>query len=172
MKKAGKLPSKTDPKVAQPYFVRGGKTLAEIVNKANEPPKPKAPKLNPLAKPISIRDFPIKHKSLAGVLKELEENAADIDKLKRPGEKWAFQVDGIRSYRTFEDIGLFVQEMLDSAGIQQVLKKRQASQELYNSLKLVRWNKTATEWKPKMQHRKPPSHAARQAKSRAKKKGK
>lgn len=168
LKKAGKLPasrSKTNPRTARPSMKRGGKTLAEIVNKTR---LPKKPPLAPLGKALSIRDFPTKHKSLAGVLKDLEEHGDEINALKRPDENFAFQIDGIRSYAVFGSIQQFARSLAESAGIQQVLKKRQDSQELYNSLKIVRWNKTAKEWKPKAQKRKS-SHAARQAKSRRKK---
>jgi hypothetical protein len=161
---------------ARPYFISDGKTLAELVNKnasklkPYSPPVPKQSKL-PLRRPISVRDFPVKHNSLAGVLRDLDENSAAINKLKNSDEKFAFEIDGIRSYAIFYDIKDLSEYLSESAGIQQVLQKRTKSQELFKALKIVRWNKTATEWKPGPQKaRRKSSHAGRQAKTRKRKK--
>lgn len=162
-----------DARSARPYFVRGGKTLAEIVNKyAGKLPPPRPPSdLKRIGQPLSFRDIGLKSKSLAGALNELDKNYQAFEKLKKPGEHWAVQIDGIRSYMTYSDLGLFAQEMKESGGIQQVLRKRADSQEIFSSLRLVRWNKSADEWKPGPQKRKrKASHAKRQVAHRRSKK--
>ena len=65
----------------------------------------------------------------------------------------------------------------ESAGIQQVLRKRSQSQELFSALKIVRWNRDVRFWKPDKQKFTPAqlkAYRARksrnQAKSKAKKK--
>lgn len=163
LRDAGKLPGKKiDLRTVTPNTRRGGKPLTDYLKKSSRK------KLAPLNSPISIRDFPLKHKSLAGVLADLEENAEELDMLKKPDERWALQIDGIRSYALFYNMRQLAQVYAESAGIQEVLKKRQDANELYSGLKLVRWNKSAAQWKPKAQKRKKASHAARQAKSRKK----
>lgn len=150
LKRKGLVPGKTSARVARPAFVRGGKTLAEIVNANRNKLTPYQPIAKstkaPLRKPLSVRSLPHKHKSLAGALKDLEENSRTLDKLKKPGELWGFEIGGTSSLRIFSDIRLVLDYLGESAGIQQVYHKRQKSQEVFNSLKLVRWNRSATEW--------------------------
>lgn len=166
LKRQGLLKGSVDARSARPYFVRGGKTLAEQVNKnldkiqpVNRSTKtvgrtsraklqPKAPELKPLNTPISVRDYPLNARGLASTIKGLDENFAEINKLKRPREKFGFEIDGIRSYAIFYDIRDLAEYLSESAGIQMVLKRRQQSAELFSKLKLVRWNRTAKEWKP------------------------
>jgi hypothetical protein len=171
LKSKGLIPKSTDAKTARPYFIRGGKTLAESVNKYHNELTPK-PELVKLGKPgISIVDFPppatLKHKSLAGILNEIETRGPELDKLKKPDESWAFSIHGTRGYVTFKKINLFAEFMKESAGIQQVLHKRQKSQNIVEGLKLVRWNKTPGQFKGEMQHyKKPKSKASKQARHR------
>lgn len=178
LKKQGLIKRSIAAGSARPYFLSEGKTLREIVNKhasSLQPLKsaPKKPPLAPLSKPISVREFPHKHKSLAGVFSDLKKNSAEINKLKKPDEKFGFQIDGIRSYAIYSDIEDLIERLEDSGGIQQVLKKRQDSQELFSKLKIVRWNQSAKLWKPGPQKaKKKRSHAGRQVKSRRNKTGK
>jgi hypothetical protein len=160
LKKQGVIPAKVKTGSARPYFKLAGRTLGDIVNKNHRSLTPyqstAQKKLAPLGKPMSFREIGLKGKTLAEVLDELDENGDLYEHLKRPGEKWAFQVtqpDGqnIKSYHAFSSLSTFAQTLKDSAGIQQVLAKRQKSQELYKNLFLVRWNKSHTEWKPKPQ---------------------
>lgn len=148
LKRKGLIPGKTSVSSARPAFVRGGKTLAEIVNANRDKLTPYQPpvKKAPLGKPLSVRSLPHSHKSLARVLKDLEENERAIDALKKPDELWGFQIGGTDSLRLFSDIRLVLDYLGESAGIQQLYHKRQKSQEVFNSLKIVRWNKSATEW--------------------------
>jgi hypothetical protein len=149
LKKRGLIRKGISAKTARPVQISGGKTLQEIVNKSLKtiPPK-EAPKLLPIRTPISVRDFPVKHKSLALVLSDLEANAKEINALKRPGEYFAWEVDGIKSYGIFADIELLARELGESAGIQQLFHKRSQGTTFINKLKIVRWNKRAKDWKP------------------------
>lgn len=154
LKKKGLIKGKVDAKSAQPYFVRGGKTLAEQVNASHKQISPKKPLPSKLAtanKLFSIRDLPHKHKSLAGLIRDLEENASSLDKLKKRDEVWAFQIAGANSLRTFDSIDLLL-EMFHYprdnpyAGIRGPKSKKDADF-IYDKLKLVRWTKTNREWK-------------------------
>jgi hypothetical protein len=159
LKKQDVLPKSVKTGSARPYFKIGGRTLGDFVNKNHKRLTPYFPpetrKLAPLGKPISFREIGLKGKTLADVLKELDEHGDDYEAIKRPGEKWAFQVEtgnqSIKSYHAYSSLERFAQTLLDSEGIQQVLSKRSKSQELFKNLYLVRWNKTSKEWKPKPQ---------------------
>lgn len=178
LKKQGVIPAKIDARIARPNFVRsigprgGKKSLAEVVwsNRAKLQPIPVHPKLTPPGKPgLLVRDFPHSHKSLASVIKDLETNAKEIDKLKKPGDKFAFQIGGTDSLIIYSDIARIARYLSESAGIQQLFTKHQKSQEIYNSLKIIRWNKSATEWVRQRQVKSNKKHAGRTAKNRRKK---
>lgn len=183
---------------------RGGKLLAELVNKSHRkltaipvkssgsgstakikpvkqaPPVAPSKKVNlkPLNKPLSFRDYPIKHKSFAGALNDLDENWEEVNAMKREGEKFAFQFDkendrgnkvGLRSYVIFHDIRDLVEYLGKYEAVQKALHNYKRSEKLFDSLKLVRWNKSATEWKPGPQHLlRKNSKAGKQAKKRRK----
>ena len=175
LKKQGVISSKTSAASARPYFLRssgpkGGKnTLAEIVNKNHakltkyQPPQ----KLLPSSKPISVRDFPHSHNSLANILNDLEKNYKAIDALKKPDERFAFQIHGTDSLRPFRDIRLLTEFLKESESIQQVFRKRGESRDIFNSLKIIRWKGTITGWaEHRHVRRKKPSSKGRQAKYR------
>lgn len=169
LKRQGILTGKIDPKVARPNFVRGGRNLADIVNrhraklKPVTPAKPtppaapkktaaKAGKLLPARTPISFRDLPIEARSLGQAIHELSQNSKAFDKLKRKDEKFAFQIDGIHSVAVFPDMERLTNYLGNSDGIQYVLQKHQKdAQFIFDSIKLVRWNGSNREWKPKPQ---------------------
>lgn len=182
LKKQGLIPKSVDARTARPYFVRGGKTLAEIVNKYNEP-KPSAkpsdsPRLAPLKRPISLRDLPgNKRKSLASLFRDIENDPsleAKINALKKPDEFFTFEIEGTRSIYPYRDIGLLL-ERFKYEGKQaafDIYHKRQKSIDLFSKLKIVRWNDTATEWRAGAVKRTARKQAAakRQAQHRRKKK--
>ena len=128
-----------------------------------------------VASPLSVRNLPGKPQSLAATLKDLTENADAINALKKPRERFAFQVGDIRSYYTFSDIRLMADFLGESAGIQQVLRKRSQSQELFSALKIVRWNRDVRFWKPDKQKLTPAQlkvYRARKSRDQAKSKAK
>ena len=162
LKKQGVLPAKVKTGSARPYFKFNGRALGDIVNKNHKKLTPYSDvsretksRLAPLGKPMSFREIGLHGKTLADVLNELDFHGDDYEHLKRPGEKWAFQVSTgdqtIKSYHAYSSLSTFAQTMKDSGGIQQVLARRQKSQELYKNLFLVRWNKSDKEWKSKPQ---------------------
>lgn len=160
-KKLGLVPASTDARTARPYFIRGGKTLAETINKNKSKLKPFNPsvkkaksKLLSPDKPISIRDLPIKGKSLATALKEMERDPSKFDALKRSNERWGFQVgkEQYGSIQIFGDIDLMVDYLRHYDGNAErasnsVFHKRSKSDRLFQSFKLVRWTGTNNEWK-------------------------
>lgn len=189
LKKRGLVKASINSRVASPGRISGGKTLVEIVNKHRTELKPlpskatvkiESPavatkstlKLKPLNSPLSIRNFSAGQKTLAGTLSYIEKHADELDKWKRPDEKWAFQFDGMRSYATFSHIEDMIKKLRYYNSVKRLLHKHtQASDQFYNAIKLVRWNKTASEWKPEKQHmnKRQKSHAERQARSRRRK---
>jgi hypothetical protein len=190
LKKRGLVKASINSRVASPGRISGGKTLVEIVNKHRAelktlPPKatikikspalaPKSTiKLKPLNSPLSIRDFSAGQKTLAGTLAYIEKHADELDRLKRPDEKWAFQLDGMKSYVIFSHIEDMVKKLRHYQSVKLLGRKHTpASDQFYDAIKLVRWNKTATEWKPEKQHmnKRQKSHAENQARHRRKKK--
>jgi len=91
--------------------------------------------------------------------------------MKKRGDKFAFKVNGIKSYHIYSHIEDLISDLQDSEGIQEVLRKRGPSKNLYDSIKLVRWHGSQKSWKPKPQKLpKRKSHAEKQARSRARKK--
>lgn len=178
LKKKG-IVSGVDARSARPGMIRpagpkgGRKTLAELVNKNHKQliPPAKLP-----VKPIFIRDFSSGTTNLATLFRAIERDpdlAAKIDAKKKKGEKWAFQIDGTDSLNIFGDIRLLIDDAFRYEGIRppygspDVFHKRSKSTNLFGKLKLVRWNKTATEWKQQRHVKKrKASHAHRQAKRR------
>ena len=175
LKKQGKIPKGVDARVARPYFKRGGKTLAEIVNKNHQsltpyvPPASTKKKLLPLNRPMSVRDFPIHKHSVAEALKYFEEHADELNAMKKPEERFAIEIDKTRSLAVFENIEVLVNEYLESEGIKALFHKRQKSKEVFNKLKIVRWNQGVNEWNSGHRKRQQLSKAQRSAQFRRKK---
>ena len=179
--KKQKLVSGVDARSARPGMIRplgpkgGRKSLAEIINKNHKllTPPSKLPQ-----KPIFIRDFSTGTTNLATLFRQIERDpslAAKIDAKKRKGERWAFQINGTDSLSLFADIRLLIDDAFRYEGIKppygspDVFHKRSKSADLFRKLKLVRWSKTATEWKQQRHVKKrKASHAHRQAKKRRK----
>ena len=177
--KKQKAISGVDARSARPFMVRsigpkgGRKTLAEIINKNHKllTPPAKLP-----SKPIFIRDFSTGTTNLATLFKQIERDpslAAKIDAKKRKGERWGFQIDGTDSVALFADIQLLIDDAFrydrnqNPYGSPDVFHKRSKSANLFRKLKLVRWSKTATEWRQQRHIKKrKASHAHRQAKKR------
>lgn len=150
LKKQGLIKGKVDARTAQPFFLRGGKTLAEQVNAASK--KVVLPSvLKPANKLFTLRNLPgKKYKSLAQLVKDIEENGASFDKLKHRDEKWAFQINGSNSLKTYENIDQLL-EMFHYprdnpfTGIRHT-STPENSEFIFDNLKLVRWTKTNREW--------------------------
>ena len=114
------------------------------------PSAPKPPlkltkrKLLPFNKPISIRDFDYQGKSLTAIFNEIEKDPAKFDALKLPEERWAFQIEGTDSLKTWPDIESLIEHVFkrpygNNGGI---YNKRQKSVSLGKKLKIIRWNTT------------------------------
>lgn len=153
LKKSGLIKKTVNARQARPYQLSNGKTLREIVNANTE--------LGPSK--FYVRDLPIERKSLSAVFNDIEKDpalAARINAMKKPSEKFAFEIDGTRSRQLFDDI----QDVIDLAfkyghfdggvggqpgphGSKDVFHNRRKSIALYNSLKLVRWDKGKRAWR-------------------------
>jgi hypothetical protein len=146
---AQKPSAKKQSKKVQPVnSPRKAKVFDSYVDVPNPKKKRKTP---PRARPISKRELPVKYHGLARTLVEIEKNSDKINKLKRPGEKWAFEIDGIRSWATFNHIDHFAQYLRESEGVRHLFRRHKQAEQFWRALKLVRWNGTATEWKPSAQ---------------------
>jgi len=176
-KRKGLIRSGISAKTARPSFISGGKTLAEILNKNSERLKPYIhPPIRTklLDKPIAVRDLPIKRKSLAAFFNELErkpELAADINAMKRPGERFGFTIDGTRSITTFPNIEFLVDHFKYEGKRAQfdIYHKHQKSVNLFNKIKLVRWKDGTPEWRRGAEKITIKQRAAKKAKGRRKK---
>ncbi len=154
LKREGIITAKVDARSARPYFIRGGDSLAVQVNRGLKELSerkqalsivPHLPKPLLLNHPISFRKLPHSTRSLAKTMRDIETNYKELNKLKRPGEKFVFKVLGVNSYAPYTDIRLLAQELGESEGIQELFRKHGAS--IYDSIELMRWNKTATRWR-------------------------
>jgi hypothetical protein len=177
-KKLGLVPASTDARTARPYYIRGGKTLAETLNKNKSKLKPFTPaqkgrpKLLPPDKPILIRDLPLKAKSLAAAIKELESDPSKFDSMKKPGEKFAFQVgpEGYGSAQVFSDIELMTDYLRHYDGVgdreaNNVFNRPSKSRRLFPTFKLIRWTQSNAKWKEEREKR---VHKARTQRPRRK----
>lgn len=173
LKKQGLIRQGLSARSARPYMVSRGKTLAEIVNKSYEPPKPK---LLRAKSPISIVDIDKERpelkrhfKTLSSQLRYLENHADEIDSLKKPDEYFTFRIHGTDSRTPYKSIEQLLQEFQKYRGIK--------GQEILGSLQIIRWNETsdqnfATKWQRIRKVRKPnPVQAAKRAQRRRRKKG-
>lgn len=189
LKKQGIIPKTVDARSARPYFKRGGKTLAEYVNKNHKRLEPytgagglgvptKAEKL--AQGPLEIREFATKQTNLARLFRDIESDdalAARIDAMKRDGEYWAFRIEGTDSQLIFADIRLLIDEAFKYGsrvgpyGNYDVFHKHSRSKELFGKLQLIRWKKGPSAWGAQ-RHKagKRISHAGRMAKNRSKNK--
>lgn len=149
LKKQGKIPAglkrgskPVNAATARPRDLRGGKTLAEIVNanKASLKPFTSKRKLTPEL-PFNLIDLPLEHSDLAGILRELEDDPKKFNYLIEPGDRFAFEIEGTGGLHFYSDLGVMANELLDSDGIQNLFDKRADSQHLLRSLKIVRWPK-------------------------------
>jgi hypothetical protein len=173
LKKQGVV-SGVDARSARPGFVRssgprgGKKTLSQIINENH---KLLTPQKN-LPKSLHIRKFATKEKSLASLFKAIEKDdtlAAKIDAQKHKGERWGFRINGTDSLNLYADIQLLIDDAFRYVGIgpygtADVFHKRSKSQNLFDKLILIRWNKDIPQWK-KQRHIKK-SHTHRTAKNR------
>ena len=180
LKKQGLIRKGLPASSARPYNISGGKTLAEIVNKSFEPPKPKLLKARAPFKVVNLSDevpsLKRHFKSLTKELEYLEAHAAEIDKLKKDDEYWTFRIFNTDSMAPYSNIDLLLEDLLKYRSIPgHPFNSRFEGQEILGSLKIMRWNGGATEWqqKRKFKPRKAnPAKAARDAaRRRAKKKG-
>lgn len=154
LKAKGIITGKVSAKSARPAFVRGGKSLAEIVNKNHDKLKPFQSKrsLSPVDRKsfIKVRDVPgIKGKSLATVFKEMEADPVKFNALKRPDELWGFRIDGTDSRRVYNNID----DLIDDGfrydahhASHDIFHKRSKSSGLFSKIELVRWKGTHQQW--------------------------
>lgn len=149
LKKKGLIKKGIAARSARPVMISNGKTLQEIVNKnlASIPPKQPATSLLPLKSPYKLQSVPgVTNKSLAGIFNEIEKHpklAAKINALKKPGERFAFQIDGMPSLHAYVDIEQLIEDAFkyeDSKAGFSIYSKRQKSRVLGDKLKIVRWN--------------------------------
>lgn len=149
LKKKGLIKKGISARSARPVMISNGKTLQEIVNKSLKtiPPIQPTARLLPLKTPYTLRNVPgIQNKSLAAIFNEIERNpelASQINAMKLPGERFAFQIDGMPSMHAYVDIEQLIEDAFkytdDRAGFS-IYSKRQKSRVLGEKLKIVRWN--------------------------------
>lgn len=164
LKKQGLIKPSLDARSARPFFISRGKTLAEIVNKESSrlskltesvPAATKAQKdlgdlnLLPLNRAVSVRDFPVPAKTLPKFLNEISTRSPELGKLKRKGERFAFSIDGNRSYQLYDDLDDLAEALEKYESFMTATPSD--NRKLYDVLKIVRWNKTRKEWKPAKQ---------------------
>ncbi len=174
LKKQGVITSKRSARLARPSNIVNGKTLAELVNKHSSdlkrfkpavrvaPVLPSLPKLKklPLNRPVSIRNFPHKGKSLAEFFRQIEKDpayAASLDAMKDPRDKWGFEMSdelGIptRSVTLFPNLEMMADQSFRGSGgadHADIFDSATNSRKLYGMIRLVRWNGTVTEWRGK-----------------------
>ena len=90
----------------------------KAVTKAVKAP---AKKLQSLTKKRSytVRDLPIKYyKSPKRIISELESKSEELDKLRKPGEMWAFEIGRNKSLYTFETFELMVRKLTEYKSVQ------------------------------------------------------
>jgi len=183
LKKQGLVKSTVKVGSARPYQLSGDKTLAEIVNKSYEP------KLARAGSPLTITDLrkaipslPEKEFStMSSTLNYLEAHADEIDKLKRPEDYFAFQIDTSRgvadSMIPFRDIGSMMAEINKYRNVPgHAFNKRfgSAHNNITGPIKIVRFTGTAKQYVNTRKFRPVkhnPKKAAKQAERRRKKKG-
>ena len=186
LKKQGKIPKGVDARSARPYFKRGGKTLASIVNSNHKNLTPYTgpgglgvpTKAERLAQgPLEIRDFATNQTNLARLFRDIErddELAAKIDAMKREDESWAFRIEGTDSWHVFASIRLLIDDAFRYAnrvgpyGHRDIFHDRGRSSELFGKLQLIRWRSGPSAWGEQRRARgkRIKSHAARQARNR------
>lgn len=147
LKKKGLIKKGIAAKSARPVMISNGKTLQEIVNKNLASIPPKSASLLPLKSPYKLQSIPgVTNKSLAGIFNEIERDpslAAKINALKKPGERFAFQIDGMPSLHAYVDIEQLIEDAFkyeDAHAGFSIYSKRQKSRVLGDKLKIVRWN--------------------------------
>jgi hypothetical protein len=162
LKKQGVIKG-VDARSARPYFKRGGRTLADYVNRNHRRLTPYTgpgglgipTKAERLAQgPLEIRDF-ASGNSLARLFRDIERDddlAARIDAMKRDDELWAFRIEGTDSHHVYGDIRLLINEtfrygkQIGPYGSQDVFHSREKSEDLIGKLQLIRWNKGPSAW--------------------------
>ncbi len=159
LKKQGLIKASIDARKAKPHFLSKGKPLLDIVrkNKSKIPPK-KIPVPKPIEQTnlvkvgsnLVIEKFNFKHKSLAGMLRDMKEHAAEIDALKREEEYWGVKINGIKSYSIYDSVELIADEYLKYEKVSDngMFRDRKVSREFAESFTIVRWNKSGAAFKP------------------------
>lgn len=147
LKKQGKIPDSlrkgakaVDARTARPRDLRGGKTLAEIVNAArpNLTPFVSKKKLIPEA-PYRLIDMPLEHSDLATVLRELEDDPKKFDYLLEPGDRWVVRIYGTDSLRFYKNLGDWAFRMNDSSQVEQLFSKHGEAKDLLDHVQISRW---------------------------------
>lgn len=181
LKKEGKIKTSIDARSARPYFLSNGKTLQSIVNKNLSETKLPASKPRK-QKSFYVRDLGLKAKSLATAFNEIEKNPKLIKRINsmlKPGERFAFDIEGTHSMMTFPDIELLIDEAFKYGkdikgnprmpwGSQDIYHKRSKSVALFDKLKIVTWNKGLTEWRSTTHPKPKKKKAKKSAKKRRK----
>lgn len=119
------------------------------------------------SKVFSIRDLKLKGRSLAAAFNEIErspELAREINAALKPGEKFAFSIDGTRSRQIFPDIEALIDEQFKYLSVDgpwgspDIYHNRSKSRRLFDKIEIIRWNKSQAKWRdytpPKKRHRK------------------
>lgn len=134
------------------------------------------PKLLPANRPVSVRDLPLKGKTLAAFLNDAAKHPEDIDRLKRDDEYWGFEIDGTRSMELYPDFAMLIDRFRDSGSGpgEDVFHKRAKSQNLYKGFKLVRvtGKYPSQKWRDEADIVTQKRRDARAKKQRARRKGK
>lgn len=189
LKKRGVIDVKIDARSARPYFVRGGKTLAELVNKNSAsvqasklPPSvkplltlykrsapksvtkqaPKTPaKLLPANRPIKFRKLPGQSKNnLVDTLSDLESNPQRFNQLKRDDEYFGARLYGSDTYKVFRT----VQEL------ERYMERYQfegTPEDIIQEISLIRWTGTQASWQRERRGLSPEERRKAKAKSAA-----
>lgn len=147
LKKQGKITGKIEARNARPAFVRGGKTLAEIVNANHTSLKPFQSKRKlPPKLPFQLIDLPFESKSLAGVIREIEANPRKWDYLLEPKDRIAYTIHGTSGKHLYPNLEELIAE-LSRYQDYGYFHKREPDDTQGNFLKniqILRWPKGAT----------------------------
>lgn len=160
---------------ARPFNISGGKTLAEIVNKSFEPPKPTPVKLTksnllPAKKPIELRelpDSPVTHKTFTKALNDIEKDAPALNKLKKSDEYFTFRIYGNDSLIPFRDMESLLDYLNKYRNDKGAFHKPKWNTEVTGNIQIMRFTGSTAQWQDKRKTRKPKPDREKRAKKQA-----
>jgi len=77
----------------------------------------------------------------------MEADPGRFDAMKEEDEWFAFEIEGMRSYSIYSNMEFLLEDLQKY----KVVEAEPFGRELYGKIKIVRWNKSRTVWKPEPQ---------------------